>query len=70
VGAVKKRHREREQAQVALREAMAHWGGARVAEGMTLSQAQRRFYLDFGIDVASAQALGRADADTLRGRLR
>jgi DNA repair protein RadD len=69
VGAVKKRHREREQAQAALREAMAQWGGARVAEGMTLSQAQRRFYLDFGIDVASAQALGRADADTLRGKL-
>jgi len=69
VGAVKKRHREREQAQATLREAMAAWGGARVAEGMTLSQAQRRFYLDFGIDVASAQALGRADADTLRGKL-
>jgi len=34
-----------------------------------LRQAQRRFYLDFGIDVASAQALGRADADTLRGKL-
>jgi len=69
VGAVKKRYHERQQAQAALREAMAAWGGARVAEGMTLSQAQRRFYLDFGIDVASAQTLGRADADTLRGKL-
>lgn len=68
-GAVKKRHHEKQQAQAALREAMAQWGGARVAEGMSLSQAQRRFYITYGIDVASAQALGRADADTLRERI-
>lgn len=68
-GAVKKRHHEKQQAQAALREAMAQWGGHRVAEGMNLSQAQRRFWLAFGVDVASAQALGRADAAALMERI-
>ena len=70
IGAVKKRHHEKQQAQAALREAMAQWGGHRVAEGMSLSQAQRRFWLTYGVDVASAQALGRADAAALTERLR
>ena len=70
IGAVKKRHHEKQQAQAALREAMAQWGGRRVAEGMSLSQAQRRFWLTYGVDVASAQALGRADAVALTERLR
>lgn len=69
-GAVKKRYHERQQAQTALREAMALWGGRRVAEGMSLSQAQRRFYITYGIDVASAQALGRADAEALTERIK
>jgi superfamily II DNA or RNA helicase len=68
-GAVKKRHHEKQQAQAALREAMAQWGGRRVAEGMSLSQAQRRFWLTYGVDVASAQALGRADAEALTERI-
>lgn len=68
-GAVKKRHHEKAQAQAALREAMAQWGGHRVAEGMSLSQAQRRFWLAFGIDVASAQTLGRAEAEALTERI-
>lgn len=70
IGAVKKRYHERQQAQVALREAMARWGGVAVAHGMSLPQAQRKFYLRFNIDVAGAQALGRADAVALTERLK
>lgn len=66
VGAVRKRHRERVEAQEALRAVMALWGGA---QGDDLRAAQRRFYIEFGIDVASAQALGRADAEILMGRI-
>ena len=70
-GAVKKRYHERQVAQGLLREAMAQWGGVQVARGLDLSQAQRLFYITFGgIDVASAQALGRADADTLMQRIK
>lgn len=68
-GAVKKRHHEKQQAQAALRDAMAQWGGVQVARGLDLSQAQRLFYITYGIDVASAQALGRAEAEALRLRV-
>lgn len=70
-GAVVKRHRERQEAQVRLREAMAVWAGGR-AQGQdaeTVARLQREFWLAFGIDVATAQALGRAEADELCGRI-
>lgn len=53
----------------ALRSAMAQWGGRRHAEGMDDSQMQRAFWHRFGIDVLSAQALKRADAQVLLDRL-
>ena len=68
-GAIKKRYHERQVAQGLLREAMAQWGGEQVARGLDLSQAQRRFWITYGIDVASAQALRRADATTLMERI-
>lgn len=67
---LKKRHREKASAQMILREAMMQWGGARTAAGDDLALAQRRFYHTFGIDVASAQALGRVEAEDLTRRLR
>lgn len=69
VGALKKHHRERQEAQAALREAMALWGGAWVAHGDTIPMAQRRFFHTFGVDVGTAQTLGRKDAELLRGRI-
>ena len=69
VGACKKRHRERTEAQDELRRVMAVWGGWRVLEGDTDDMQQRRFFLTMGVDVMSAQALNRADADALRGRV-
>ena len=68
-GALRKRHRERMAAQAALRERMALWGGARVAEGLNLSEAQRLFWLTYGTDVASAQMLNAREAGELTERI-
>lgn len=67
-GAVIKRHRERQEAQQELRRVMALWGGW-LRYGEDVERAQRAFYLEFGVDVATAQALGRAEADALRERV-
>jgi hypothetical protein len=71
VGAVRKRHREAQEAQAELRRSMAEWAGrhSTATDAGTVSALQRRFYLEHGIDVLSAQALGRREADELRGRL-
>lgn len=65
----KAQHRRRQEAQQELRDAMGIWGGIRLAEGDTDSMMQRRFYHTFGIDVMSAQALGRPDAEELKQRI-
>jgi len=70
-GAVTKRHRERQEAQAALRAAMAQWAGARsqLRDAESVARLQRGFYIQFQIDVASAQGLGRAEADELRVKI-
>jgi len=67
--AVFNRPLERQQAQAALREAIALWGGWRTAAGESVREAQKRFYLEYGVDVLTAQALGAREAEELRGRL-
>ncbi len=69
IGACNKRHRERQAAQAALRAAMMLWGGHQKALGRDESEAQRRFWFRYGIDVANAQLLGRADAEALTVRI-
>jgi len=69
-GAIRRRHRERMEAQQVLRDAMALWGGARTAAGISIAEAQREFFLRFNIDVASAQLLNRADALALTERIK
>ena len=69
IGACHKRHRERQEAQAALRTSMMLWGGYQQHLGRENNEAQRRFYFRYGIDVANAQLLGRADADALRERI-
>lgn len=59
------RHHERQQAQHALREQIALWAGWQTHQGRDDSQSYRVFYHTFGIDVLSAQALGRPDAEAL-----
>lgn len=68
-GGVAKAHRERQVAQTALREAMAQWGGIQTAAGMDVRKAQRVFFHTFGVDVATAQTLGRPAAEELRARI-
>jgi superfamily II DNA or RNA helicase len=59
-------HHERGQEQYALRTSMATWGGWQTHLGRDDSEAQRRFYFRYGIDVLSAWKLNAADARRLR----
>lgn len=63
------RHVEKQEAQEALRLSIAWWGAHRQAIGDPDSVSYRRFYHLFGIDVLSAQALGRADAELLTAKV-
>lgn len=64
-----KQHAERLETLGALREAMAIWGGRYHAQGENDAMIQRRFFHAFGVDVLSAQALKRADAQALLDRI-
>lgn len=64
-----KHHAERLETLAELRDAMGAWGGRQRAAGLTDSQMQRLFYLRFGVDVLTAQALKRAEAQALVERI-
>lgn len=64
------RHHERQVAQHALREQIALWAGWQRHQGRDDSQSYRIFWHTFGIDVMSAQALGRPDAEALTLKIR
>lgn len=68
--AVKKHHHARATAQHYLREQIATWAGWQSAQGFDDSQSYRRFFHAFGLDVMSAQALGRADAEGLAMKIK
>lgn len=70
VGAVRKRHWERQQAQEALRNVIAWWAGLENAQGRGESESYRRFYHYFGTDVASCQTLGAREATELAERVK
>lgn len=57
-------------AQGELRELVALWAGWHRELGKNDSQIMRHFYLTFGVDVLSAQALGKADTETLIPRIK
>ena len=60
---------ERRKAQEDLRFAMSQWAWPHHARGETDSEIMRRFYIAFGVDVLSAQALGTKDAEALFERI-
>ena len=64
-----KNHRLRQDAQGLLREAIAMWAGYQGAKGRPYSESYRRFYFAFGVDVMTAQTLGRPDAEALMARV-
>ncbi len=63
------RREELHNAQRVLRRVIALYGGLQAARGRTDSEGHRRFYFRYGLDVMSAQALPRADAEKLACRL-
>lgn len=64
-----KQHGLRQDAQAELRTAVALWAGAQRALGRPDSESYRRFWFAFGIDVMTAQTLGRREAEELTERV-
>lgn len=65
--AVTRNHAERQAAQDGLRKAIAYWAGK--YHTYSDSANYRRFYLTFGVDVATAMALGAREAGELRAKI-
>ena len=65
----RKHHRVRQEMQSALRESIAWWAGYQQQFGRGESESYRLFYLTFGVDVLTAQTLGKADALKLANRI-
>lgn len=62
-------YRKRREMQRELRDTMALWAGMRTAEGDELRVIYRRFFLTFGVDTMTAQALGVPEARALRDKI-
>lgn len=65
VRGLQNRHFERQQAQGTLRQTIALWAGWKKHLGFDDSQSYRMFYHRYGVDVMTAQGLGRPDAEKL-----
>lgn len=65
-----KNQRVRQELQAGLRDAIATWGGYQRAAGAGDSESYRRFYRHFGLDVLTAKALGKREAEILTNRIR
>jgi len=63
------RHEERQEAQGELRDALALWGGLQRHYKRPDSESYRRFYFRYGVDVLTAQTLGRPEALGLKERI-
>jgi superfamily II DNA or RNA helicase len=64
-----KRHVERQEAQDALRRLIAIYGGIQRARGRSDREGWKRFFYRYGVDVLTAQTLGRPEAQELALRL-
>jgi superfamily II DNA or RNA helicase len=62
-------HQERIIAQHKLRDAMALWAGWQTKQGRTDSEGMRKFFHQFGVDMLTAQSLGRPEAESLTARI-
>lgn len=62
-------HIKRMRAQKRLRQAMEWWGGLQKFIGRDNSESWQRFYRKYGVDVMTAQTLGRPDAEQLADRI-
>lgn len=68
-GGAAKNHRIRQEQQHKLRDVIAIWAGCQRQLGRQDSESYRRFYFKFGVDVMSAQTLGRKDAEELTKKI-
>lgn len=64
-----KNHLNRQVAQTSLRRTIALYGALMGYMGHETRVGQKKFWLEFGIDVMSAQTLGVSEADELRSRI-
>lgn len=64
------KHEARAKAQSELVAAMTLWGGWQSHLGRSVSEGQRRFFFAFGVDVATAQTLGKPEAEALTERIK
>lgn len=63
---LRKRHRERQEAQKDLRHEISLWAGYhKHSKGLEDYQIYRKFYYEFGIDIATAQTLNCKEAEKL-----
>lgn len=70
VKTIARRHHDRYRGQMSLRHTMMIWGGWQKHRQLHDREAQKLFFIKFGIDVLSAQALNAADANALEFRIR
>jgi hypothetical protein len=68
-GAIMKRHRDLTATQDLLCDQIALWAGWQQHLGRDDHESYRRFYREFGVDVATAQTLRTADARELSERI-
>lgn len=68
-GGAAKQHRLRSESQELLRAMIAWWAGCHRSRGCGDSEIYRRFYFKFGVDIMTAQTLGRPDAITLTNKI-
>ena len=69
IASAAKNHRRRAKAQDSLRRLMSVYGGLQRSRGRSNSEAMRRFYFRYNVDVLTAQALGRPEAENLALRM-
>lgn len=62
---IAKNHRERQEAQLLLRDSIRWWAGHWENLGSPKSEIYRRFYFKFGYDMLTAQTLNKTDAKAL-----
>lgn len=65
VGGAVKNHRLRQTAQGHLREMIATWAASQRTMGRQDTESYKRFFWRYGVDVLTAQALGRREAEEL-----
>jgi len=69
VGRLHRVARERNEALASLRGTMDQYGGIMAAKGASPRETSKAFYLQFGVDVVSAQLLNAGDSNALRERI-